>query len=77
MYDAVLGFSQGAVLLTLLTALRLRRSQPPPWRLNVCVAGMPCRAERFAEVCSPEAPPLDFPCVQVSTQLSSVRMACA
>ena len=43
MYDAVLGFSQGAVLLTLLTALRLQRGEtPPPWRLNVCVAGMPC-----------------------------------
>ena len=44
MYDAVLGFSQGAVLLTLLTALRLQRGETPPWRLNVCVAGMPCAA---------------------------------
>ena len=43
-YDAVLGFSQGAVLLTLLTALRLQRGETPPWRLNVCVAGMPCAA---------------------------------
>ena len=63
-YDAVLGFSQGAVLLTLLTALRLHRGEPPQWRLNVCIAGMPCRADRFRDICGPEAPPIDFPCVQ-------------
>ena len=63
-FDALLGFSQGAVLITLLTALRLQRGAPPPsWRLNICVAGMPVRAECYAHLCGEDAPPLDFPAV--------------
>ena len=63
-YDALLGFSQGAVLLTLLTALRLQPGAPPPsWRGNICVAGMPVRDDRFAPLFPPTAPPLALPCV--------------
>ena len=51
-YNALLGFSQGAILITLLTALHLERArnglgQPPSWQQNVLVCGMPVRANRF------------------------------
>ena len=60
-YDGLLGFSQGAVVITLLTAARLRegRGGPPDWRFNVCVCGMPSRASELAHLF--EAP-LPFPC---------------
>jgi hypothetical protein len=62
-YDAVMGFSQGGVLLTLLTAQRLAAAasglgSPPSWRANVLVASMPVRASGFEELF--EAP-LRFP----------------
>ena len=52
------------MLLHLLTALRLQPDAPPPtWRLNVCVAGMPVRAQQWQALFPPHAPPLAFPCV--------------
>ena len=62
-YDALLGFSQGAVLATLLTALRLGSERPPSWLGVISVAGMPVRADRFRHLFAPAARPLDFPCV--------------
>ena len=68
-YDGLLGFSQGAVLITLLTARRLSCSTPPgggdvaappSWRFNVLVAGMPVRDDRYAPLF---ASPLSWPCV--------------
>jgi hypothetical protein len=39
-YDAILGFSQGSTMLSMMTALQLARCResrggPPPWRLSV------------------------------------------
>ena len=63
-YDTLMGFSQGAILITLLTAARLARSRagtapPPPWRQNVLVCGLPVRANSFYPLFRT---PLDFPC---------------
>lgn len=57
-YDALLGFSQGAILITLLTALKLRRGDSPSWRSNVCVCGMPVRDDSYRRLFDT---PLDFP----------------
>jgi len=62
-YDALLGFSQGAILITLATAVRLHRARtglgpPPSWRHNVLVCGMPVRAAEYADQLKT---PLDFP----------------
>jgi predicted esterase len=73
-YDALLGFSQGGILITMLTAQRLRRARaglgpPPSWGCNILVCSMPVRANDLAEELGLEAsgrggsPPLDFPCV--------------
>ena len=71
-YDALLGFSQGGILITMLTAQRLRRARaglgpPPSWRCNVLVCSMPVRANDLRvelEVSERgDAPPIDFPCV--------------
>lgn len=63
-YDALLGFSMGAILITLLTASRLARARagqgpPPSWRHNVLVCGMPVRAQQYYSLLES---PLDFPC---------------
>lgn len=63
-YDTLLGFSQGAILITMLTASRLARARagtasPPSWRHNVLVCGLPVRANSFYPLLSS---PLDFPC---------------
>ena len=68
-YDVLLGFSQGAILITMLTAFRLQQARaglgpPPSWACNVLICGMPVRANdlvRELEVSSES--PLDFPCV--------------
>ena len=57
-YDALLGFSQGAILITLLTALTLRRGNRPSWRANLCVCGMPVRDNSYRQLFEQ---PLDFP----------------
>lgn len=64
-YDALLGFSQGAVLITLLTAMRLHPTSrsPPSWRANICVAGMPVRAQAYEHLFAPHAKPLEWPSV--------------
>ncbi|EOD17651.1 hypothetical protein EMIHUDRAFT_118475 [Emiliania huxleyi CCMP1516] len=56
--DTLLGFSQGAILITLLTAAHLAAGRPPSWSHNVLVCGMPVRANAFAPLFSA---PLDFP----------------
>ena len=72
-FDALLAFSQGAIVTTLLTALALERQRtsssvdgapppPLPWRRNVLVCGMPPRDELYAKLL---APPLDFPCTLI------------
>ena len=66
-FDALLAFSQGAIVTTLLTAMSLRPgATPPSWRHNILVCGMPPRDERYMrEFFLPPAPPLDFPCTLV------------
>eukprot|EP00966_Prymnesium_polylepis_P080434 1863636-Prymnesium_polylepis.1 len=68
-YDGLLGFSQGAILITLLTATRLRSAgeggEPPDWRCNALCAGMPVRANDYLHLF--EAP-LAFPsCLALGT----------
>ena len=69
-YDALCGFSQGTIMITMLTARRLQRAArgeaaPPSWRCNVLIAPMPPRAGDYACIMPlPETPPLGgFPCV--------------
>ena len=59
-YDALLGFSQGAILITLMTARALHEGQVPSWRSNVLVCSMPVRAKRFLPLLRK---PLAFPAV--------------
>jgi hypothetical protein len=70
-YDVLSGFSQGGIVVTMLTARRLERAArglgpPPSWRLNLLTASMPPRGTGGYAVAvpPPPAPPLaDFPCV--------------
>lgn len=39
-FDVVVGFSQGAILLTLLSALYVHKHNARPWKLAICVGGM-------------------------------------
>lgn len=39
-FDVALGFSQGAVMLTVLTMWYLKHQRPVPWKLSMCVGGM-------------------------------------
>ena len=86
-YDGLLGFSQGAILITLLTATRLRNADEgcgelPDWRCNICCAGMPVRANEYLRLFEE---PLAFPsCLAIGTadpfypwasRLSSVSIA--
>ena len=69
-FDALLAFSQGSIVTTLLTALTLERQRtsggaPPAWRHNVLVCGIPPRDDRYLKLFSPPAPALDFPCTIV------------
>ena len=59
-YSALLGFSQGAILITLLTATMLRHGELPSWRCNICVCGMPVRANEYRHLFDE---PLSFPCI--------------
>lgn len=47
-YDVLCGFSQGSIMVTMLTARALRRARggegpPPSWRLNLIISGLPPR----------------------------------
>ena len=69
-YHTLLGFSQGAILITMLTALRLQRAAsadgpPPSWQHNVLVCGMPVRANSYRHLFTS---PLDFPCTVAQGQ---------
>lgn len=66
-FDALLGFSQGAILITMLSARRLKRARegvgpPPSWRSNVLICGMPVRAEGLRRELGLDETPLEFPC---------------
>ena len=66
-FDGVLGFSQGAILITMLSARRLKRARegvgpPPSWRSNVLICGMPVRAEGLRRELGLDETPLEFPC---------------
>nr|CCA25755.1 conserved hypothetical protein [Albugo laibachii Nc14] len=45
--DAVLAFSQGTVVATLLTAMYIRQQKAPPWKICVCVCGIPVQDRRY------------------------------
>lgn len=79
-YDGLLGFSQGSIMLTMLTARRLRRASrgeaaPPSWRCNVLFAAMPPRASEYTPIYPTLAqPPLsDWPCVATSASTVASR----
>jgi predicted esterase len=72
-YDALVGFSQGGIIITMLTARRLQRAArgeatPPSWRCNVLLASMPPRTTAYAPAFpEPLSPPISasYPCVAV------------
>ena len=60
-YDALLGFSQGAIVVTMLTARRLERwnrgeAPPPSWLCNVLLSGMAPRAGPYRPWPAPAVP---------------------
>ena len=48
-YDVVMGFSQGSIVTTMLTALYLKKEGKCPWKYNVQFAGFPVRDNGFRE----------------------------
>eukprot|EP00966_Prymnesium_polylepis_P231154 5349148-Prymnesium_polylepis.1 len=64
-FDVLVGFSQGAILVTIMTALRLRQERAggsgPEWRCNMLACGMPPRDTEFADIVRSQA--LNFPAV--------------
>lgn len=65
-YDALLGFSAAAVLITMLTADVIRGGGPrPTWRRNLLFSGMPPRDPRYSAWYRPPNPPLPFPATLV------------
>ena len=68
-YDALLGFSQGSIMITMLTMRRLERAArgagpPPSWRCNIIISGMAPRAPPYRPYPPPEVPALaHFPAV--------------
>lgn len=70
-FDALWGFSQGGILITMLTARRLARAArglgpPPSWRCNVLMSALPPRCGPFRPLPKPDKPPLaGFPAVSI------------
>ena len=66
-FDVLLGFSQGAIPVTCLTAKRLERQrnggEGPEWKMNLIVCGIPPRDNRYIELTRE----LAFPCCLVPT----------
>ena len=71
-FDILLGFSQAAVPITCLTAMRLKRQRnggaPPEWKMNVLVCGIPPRDKRYVDMTKE----LSFPCCLVPNPLLSL-----
>lgn len=68
-FDALIGFSQGAIVATLATAIALERQQlgqglGPPWKRVVLICGMPPRDSRYISRFFGAAP-LNFPATLV------------
>eukprot|EP00316_Scyphosphaera_apsteinii_P012995 CAMPEP_0119323928 /NCGR_PEP_ID=MMETSP1333-20130426/61962_1 /TAXON_ID=418940 /ORGANISM="Scyphosphaera apsteinii, Strain RCC1455" /LENGTH=227 /DNA_ID=CAMNT_0007331499 /DNA_START=60 /DNA_END=740 /DNA_ORIENTATION=- len=58
-YDVLAGFSQGTIVITMLTARRLEQATrglapPPSWRLNLIMSGMPPRGNGCPACAIPE-----------------------
>jgi len=74
-FDALVGFSQGGIMVTMLTARRLQRAtygegKLPSWRCNVLLSALPPRATTYAPIYPKQGTPLHtsppiatFPCV--------------
>lgn len=67
-FDVLLGFSQGCIMISMLTERRLRRQRagtaaPPSWLLNVFIAGLPPRWGPATAMPPPPQPTIPFPCV--------------
>ena len=65
-YDGLVGFSQGGVMVTMLTARLLERARrgegsPPAWRCNILISSLPPRIWMSAASCTP--PCAGFPAV--------------
>ena len=46
-FDVIMGFSQGSIVITMLTALYLKKHGKCPWKYNVQFAGFPVRDSGF------------------------------
>ena len=62
-YDVLAGFSQGAIMITMLTARTLQRAAagagpPPSWRCNVLLSALPPRASPYAPIFPPGGTPM-------------------
>lgn len=73
-YDALIGFSMGAIMITMLTARTLQRAArgeapPPTWHCNVLLSALPPRTSPYAPIYPEggtplhETPPIDLPCI--------------
>ena len=49
-YDVLAGFSQGAIMITMLTARTLQRGKKPSWKCNVLLSALPPRASPYAPI---------------------------
>lgn len=59
--DAVLAFSQGTAVATLLTAMYKHEKRPCPWKICVCVCGIPVRDRRFRHFFEREGKRFEIP----------------
>lgn len=50
-FDVLLGFSQGAILSTLLSLWYQQNQQPRPWALSICVGGMRVHGRNCRHLC--------------------------
>ena len=62
-YDLLSGFSQGAIMVTMLTARRLQRAAkgegpPPSWKANLLLSALPPRASPYAPIFPPDGTPM-------------------
>jgi predicted esterase len=70
-FDALLGFSQGGIVVTMLTQRRLDRAargvgKPPSWRCNILMSSMSPRSGPCRAVPKPVKPPLHgFPAISI------------
>ncbi|DBA02946.1 TPA: hypothetical protein N0F65_005973 [Lagenidium giganteum] len=63
--DALVGFSQGAGLASILTAHLQQQCAPVPWKACVCVSGFRPRSDQTEPLFVPTGPPIQLPSIHV------------